>query len=439
MDLKTHLTTGKVLGLAIVLILVIAGISRGCGGDAPRYSDADQAKIDALNDAYKNGLVSQSDYQEKLREIKENAVLVDADDSDNPPKPGGKVEISGRTKTVEVQDPVFQMTALRAQVPADWNFEGIVIRDDGCQLAPSFAWRLTSPDGLSGAQLIPQFNSAWSDDPIYMDVFAKRHCKTMEPMSAEDLLQYIAPFTRPDPTIGPVEPIENAQKWIDQNKQTNRLADFSAVHSRIEYEYRGQTIEEDFAVRMMVSKHAGSYSPKGPTTVWTTTAWISTYRAPKGQLNKVMAALMPLVGGDLVPDEWKKRSFQKLKADMDAVTRWTQQQNQQTFEALERNHQAFMQAQQEKVDQGNARAEEQMEAMHRSAQAYVLYASDEQLFRNPDTGTVIRAPIEYGDHAWQDPISRNILMSDSPDLNLNLFLRASWTQLEHVNPMNPDQ
>ena len=148
MDLKTHLTTGKVLGLAIVLILVIAGISRGCGGDAPRYSDADQAKIDALNDAYKNGLVSQSDYQEKLREIKENAVLVDADDSDNPPKPGGKVEISGRTKTVEVQDPVFQMTALRAQVPADWNFEGIVIRDDGCQLAPSFAWRLTSPDGL---------------------------------------------------------------------------------------------------------------------------------------------------------------------------------------------------------------------------------------------------------------------------------------------------
>jgi hypothetical protein len=358
---------------------------------------------------------------------------------DEPGATPRRAYMSGRLKTVEVADPVFGMTALRANVPADWNFEGVVIRDDGCQLGPSFAWRLASPDGLSGAQLIPQFNSTWSDDPIYMDVFEKRHCKTMEPMSAEALLRYIAPFVRPNPTIGTIEPLESAEKWIAQNKQMSRTADFSAVHSRIEYEYRGQTIEEEFAVRLMVTKHAGSYSPKGPTTVWTSTAWINTYRAPKGKLDEVMGVLVPLVGGDLVLDEWRKRSFQKLKADMDRVSAWTRQQNQDTFEALQRHHQAFMQSQQERFDAHNEQMEEQMEAMHRSAQAYVLYASDEQLFRNPDTGGIIRAPIQYGDHAWQDPISKNILLSDYPDLNLNLFLRASWTQLEHVNPMNPDQ
>ena len=49
-------------------------MSRGCGGQKPHYTAADQEKLDALDDAYKNGLMTQDEYQEKLKELTAAAV-----------------------------------------------------------------------------------------------------------------------------------------------------------------------------------------------------------------------------------------------------------------------------------------------------------------------------------------------------------------------------
>ena len=60
----------------------------------------------------------------------------------------GRVNITNRTRWVEIQDPAWGIVAARFQIPADWNFDGILIRDGSCGLAPTLAWRISRPTDL---------------------------------------------------------------------------------------------------------------------------------------------------------------------------------------------------------------------------------------------------------------------------------------------------
>lgn len=446
-DLKTHLTTGKALGIAVVLILLIAGISRGCGSDDMTYSAAVQAKIDALNDARKNGLVDEHEYEEKLRDIKAEAAAEGGGGVDDPAHPAATLRTSNRTKTAEIQDPAWGITAYHIEIPSDWKFEGTVLRNDECGFPESFTWRLSSADGLYGAQYLPEFESHASNSDVYLASYSKNHCKVMEPMDAEALLNYIVPFTRPNPTIGEIVPTVDAETYQENaNKDSQRIYGNSgqisatAVHSVVQYAFHGQPMEEDISVHMKTTKRrVPPYV--GPTAFfeWVSNGVIVGVRAPKGHLEEATKVIRAIVSTGAITDEWRRRSFQKIHDDQQRIMQWSVGQREATFRSIEASHAAFMQKQQEQFERHSDQIEEQMEAMHRSAQAYVLYASDEQLFRNPDTGEEIRAPIQYGNNAWQDPISKGILLSDNPNINPSLFERAKWSQLERVNPMRPDQ
>jgi hypothetical protein len=446
MDLKTHLTTRKIAAL-VVAILVVIGMSRGCGSEKPRYSAADQQKLDALNDAFKNGLLTQDEYKEKLKELNASAEAdsADSDDDDNRDKGGAKT--SGGTKMAEITDPAWGIVAYRIEIPADWKFEGTILRNDECGFPETFTWRLSSPDGLYGAQYIPEFESKWSNSDSFIASYNQHHCKSQQPLNASELLQYMVPFVRANPTIGEIEDTEDAAAYQDRANQdsqkiygNNGQISGTAVQSRIKYDFHGQTLEEEITVHLRtVQRRVPPYV--GPTQFfeWTSNGVIVGIRSPEGQLDKTIEKVKSILSKGAITDEWRKRSFQKIHDDQARIMQWSVQQREATFQSIEASHAAFMQAQQERFDRQNERIEGQLEAMHRSAQAYVLYASDEQLFRNNDTGEVIRAPIQYGDHAWQDPISRNILLTDNPDVNPGLFERARWSQLEHVTPMNVDQ
>ena len=78
-----------------------------------------------------------------------------------------------------------------------------------------------------------------------------------------------------------------------------------------------------------------------------------------------------------------------------------------------------------------------MDYMTRSAQAYTLYAGDNQLVRNPQTGAVSTVTNKYGTSAWQQDGTNNILLQNPNDINPNLYLRGTYTQLENVDPMKP--
>ena len=372
--------------------------------------------------------------------------------------PPGRVNISNRTRWVEIQDPAWGIVVTRFQIPADWNFDGILIRDEGCGMAPTVAWRISSPDGLYGAQMMPEFGSHWVTNPNAMENLRRFHCKIMEPIRPEEFLAYVVPFVQPDPSIGRIGPTEDAEQFqqhIDQHNQRSMAAFGStpasggAVYSRIQFAYRGQTMEEYFAVHQQTFKTKDIFPRRPEYFTWWTVANVRTIRAPKGQLDDVMRILSPmLAAGYGTTPEWMQRFEQKLEADTARNQAMLQQQTaaaqaqimQQAAalrNALAASNRNFQAAQDARFAASQQQFAEHMDYMTRSARAYTLYAGDNQLVRNPQTGEVSTVTNKYGTSAWQQDGTNNILLQNPNDINPNLYLRGTYTQLENVDPMNP--
>ena len=371
----------------------------------------------------------------------------------------GRVNITNRTRWVEIQDPAWGIVAARFQIPADWNFDGILIRDGSCGLAPTLAWRISSPDGLYGAQMMPEFGSHWATNPNAMENFRRFHCKLMEPIRPEEFLEYVAPLVRPDPTLGRIEPTDDAQKFqqgvIDQYNQRSMAAfgtapaSGGAVRCRIQYAYRGQTMEENFAVHLQTFKTKDIFPRRPENFTWTTYANVRTIRAPKGQLDDLMRILASmLVEGYGPTTEWNQRFQQKLASDTAANQAMLNQQTTSAIalinrqagalrSALASSNATFQAGQQARANANQEQFAQHMDYMNRSALAYTLYAGDNQLVRNRQTGAVSTVTNKYGTSAWQQDGTNNILLQNPNDINPNLYLRGTYTQLENVDPMKP--
>ncbi len=370
----------------------------------------------------------------------------------------GRVNITNRTRWVEIQDSAWGIVAARFQIPADWTFDGILIRDESCGLAPTLAWRISSPDGLYGAQMMPDFGSHWATNPSHMDNFRRFHCKTMEPISPEEFLEYAAPLVRPDPILGRIDPSDDAQQWQQQIDAYNQrsMAAFGttpdsggAVCSRIQYAYRGQTMEEYFSVRQQTFKTRDIFPRRPENFTWTTYASVRTIRAPKGRLDDAMRILVPMLADAYKSTpEWSQRFQQQLASDTARNQAMLQQQTaaaqaqimQQATalrNALNTSNANFQKGQDDRFNSGQQQWQQHMDYMNRSAQAYTLYAGDNQLVRNRQTGAVSTVTNKYGTSAWQQDGTNNILLQNPNDINPNLYLRGTYTQLENVDPMKP--
>jgi hypothetical protein len=349
-------------------------------------------------------------------------------------------KLSGRSKTVEIQDPAWGMVAARFNVP------GILIRDQGCGFTPTIAWRTASSDGVYGAQSMPEMGSHWSDDPGNLRSYQQFHCKIMKPMEPEAFLKYILPMVRPNPVLGPIQPTMDAQQWQTSITNFNQRAGGGlapahetggAIRSRIQYSYHGQNVEENFALRQITTQQKiGMYG--GPSrSSWITSAFAMTVRAPKGQLDGLMGVLGPMLANGGFTPEWLQRSARQMQQDQARASDMIRRQGEQTRSMLDRTHKEFMQAQDQRFQKSTAQWREHMDMMDRSTKAYELYSSDEQLMRNPQTGAVTQVTNQAGSNGWQEQNSNDILLTGDPNLNPNLYLRGSWTQLENVNPLKP--
>jgi hypothetical protein len=466
----------KLMAVAFATIILASSYSTSYAQPQERRAQANwQEQIDALNDAFKNGLMTQAEYNAKLKRLKAAAALQDAFNNGlltgreyeakllalsgggGAPVPG-KVNITRRTRVVEIPDPAWGIVAARFEIPADWSFDGILIRDDGCDFAPSLAWRASSPDGLYGVQMMPEFGSHWTDNPFALRQYQRFHCKLMEPLRPEETLEYIVPFVRPNPTLGPIEPTRDAQQYQQMIDNYNRRSQAAfgttpdsggAVHSRIEYVYRGQTIEENFVVYQQTFRTQTGLPRQQHYYNFSTSANVRAMRAPKGQLDEVIGILTPMLTGAFeATPEWLQRFQQKLANDSALNMAMLQRQADATRAMLQRNadafrstqdinHANFMKGQDDRFNAGQQQWQQHMDYMTRSAQAYTLYAGDNQLVRNPQTGVTSTVTNKYGTSAWQQDGSNNILLQNPNDINPNLYLRGTYTQLENVDPMKP--
>ena len=353
--------------------------------------------------------------------------------------PSGKVAISSRTRTVEIIDDAWGIAAFRMQIPEDWKFEGVVLRDPHCGLFPSVAYRLTSADGRAGYQVLPQFGWRWSDAPAFLSANRQFHCKTMPGKTPAEFLRYILPLIRPESTMGPIGPTPDAQQLDAVIAQYNQRAAMTHLQSRaagggvqthLEYTLRGEAIEEH--LRVVVQSYEQQVAGSHVNLI--STANVAGVRAPRGQLESVTAAIAPLIVRSSATPEWIQRIERKAADDNQRAFAHTLKQGQDAQAMLQRNHEASMQESQRNFDRHQAREREREDAMHRNARAWTLYAGDEQLVRNAGTGEVSRVSSRAGTHAHQDNVSGDIVITNDPNFDPSFYLRGSWTQLENVTP-----
>ena len=342
-----------------------------------------------------------------------------------------QVAISQHRKTVEIKDPAWGITALTIEIPDNWSFEGVLLRDPYCGSVPTVAYRITSPDGLAGYQSMPAFVSHYSDDKISIQGYQHFHCKIMQPMSPADWLQYLAPAVRPNPTLGKIEPTFDAAQ-IEQSLQQYHWTG-GGVHSRLEYAFHGVTVEEN--LRVVVS--TGQIMTATRKQSWNTHVDVSGLRAPKGQLDSVMKQLGPMIQTAAFTPDWIARQQRQMAADNQAALAIIKRQGDQIRDMFKRNHDAFMHQQQQSFEHAQQADRDRQDAMHRSAVAWTLYAGDEQIVRNPQTGEVSRVTSTAGRNVHQDQVSGAMVASDDPNFDPSYYVRGQWTQLENVDPLAP--
>src|ERR1700687_6096733 len=175
----------KVAATIFSALLFAVSISTVHGRQQSQRSSADQQKLQALDDALRNGLLTQAEYDAKLRELnaaqQKTEALNEAHRSGLLTKEeydaklrelnaGAGAPNSGSApsmKVFRIFDPVLGMDFFRITLPSNWLFQGGLVRQSSCSVLVSHFFRASGPAGLYGVKMLPRFDWAWSTDAPY--------------------------------------------------------------------------------------------------------------------------------------------------------------------------------------------------------------------------------------------------------------------------------
>lgn len=361
-------------------------------------------------------------------------------------------------RKVDVQDPVYGMTAYTVNVPSGWKFAGKLLRPGGCHPAPTLAASLSytseSPDGYTAFAQLPGVSWTWSSNGT--NIMGPK-CPSNIPIdtAAGLLLNIAVPNLHPHATSVEIRPI--AQAIQDAIKSANvQLANQSRSFGRqfedaarvvVAYEENGVALEESISTMIDCTESRVIAMPRGgglpPTPGYTKRTCSSRgtiiFRAPKGHLEEVMKKSPPQ---PQVNSVWDNRvisdmrsAFQKFQADNDAQFKANQKyfadQNERMLE-----HGRQVQAQiKNSTDRALATDRERQAAIDNAAHQTSLYVLDRQTFINPSTGQKIEASNQFN-HQWMSSDGSTLIQTQDHTLDPNGVVypvSQSWTELVPTN------
>jgi hypothetical protein len=97
--------------------------------------------------------MSQDEYNAKLKALSAGVAPAKPVSGHTP----NRNKVSLREETV--YDPLYGVPAYKVKIPADWKFQGQVVRT-ACE-DDYLVWRAESPDGLTGMQRMPKVHWAY--------------------------------------------------------------------------------------------------------------------------------------------------------------------------------------------------------------------------------------------------------------------------------------
>lgn len=334
-------------------------------------------------------------------------------------------------KTLTVADPVLGMPAYDVTIPADWTFQGAVLRAaTGDQM---LVFRATRPHGMVGVQRMPDVVSVWAETPQEQAFFRAARLLVQRPQSPVEFLKTsLIPAARPGAVAGQVSPLPNAAELQRNMAELNAraAASGSSIRSRgegammrITYEYEGHPMEEDLAasvITMDVPTRMGVYQ--------STHTYSAAMRAPRGQLDAQAPLLLAILRSPSQHPAWVRRFAEQQRHDARVasatIAQFTQQNMASERAARQRNQQVFERS------MSDARARQN--AIDASARGTAEHMGDVQTMIDPATGRVGQVSNQYN-HSFADQDGR-VIHTNSPTFDPNAALRGTWTQLQPLKP-----
>ncbi len=427
---KHKLAVGVIAGIAV---LAVEGIVQNRQEAA--FSAASGEQMQALDSALKNGLITEDEYNGKVKSLKGGDHVT-----------GASATASGglrQMKTVEVLDPFFGQRAFTLTIPEDWKFEGTVLRAQNG--AAQLVFRASSADGLTGVQQLPEYNWEWSDDLAYMRFVRASKAAAFPPMPAADFAKKVViPEARPNAQVEEAEPIPGLDDNLaaQDRKENEQLAAMSqpggkpsTVHSdaarvRIQYEFKGHAEEEWIGVITSTQEMPGMGRTIAVRSL--SHASVSGSRARLGQLDRSME-IFKQIGSSVREDPgWHGKQVAFLTKQLQRQTAHVTNQAQAFTEQMLHQSAAWRAGQQAKFEASMNAAKAMSEASHQSAMATAEHMGDVQSMVDPAKGRTGQVSNQYNySYANQDG---SVGQTNSPTLNPNAQLRGNWTQLEPIKP-----
>lgn len=294
--------------VAIALLGGLLAVAAGAG----TARAADTARLEALESAWRNGILTKEEYEAKKRALLANA-----------PKPSAAKPVTTapgkqayqRMRIARVMDPEGwgePVEVLRLLIPSDWKTEGGVrwVTNVGC---PSniiqLRFRATAPDGITGIEFLPMYSWVAADDPQMQEIQQRSAqsgtgCLPGPAVGAVDFLRgMVVPQIRPGARVIAAEPLQGATQAVQRslvplNQQfaaggldVRRTGDVGRV--RIGLDAAGRAAEEWITATVIVTTSMGlnsaammqgDYNAKSPM-YQLTGQDVQVMRAPKGELD----------------------------------------------------------------------------------------------------------------------------------------------------------
>ncbi len=176
-------------------------------------------------------------------------------------------------RTFAIGDPVLAMTAWTVAVPANWTAQGTMLPGSSCNSATSPIFKAASPDGRSGAYLLPRTDWAWGAGARSSGDCLPWH----EAVSAKRFLAYQVGVEK----VGFVRE-EPVPELADVHPQPGRTIDMARYLVR--YAVHGQVVDE----KLSATVTCGTTTLMAVGEQHSCSAFVTRWFAPTGKLDALV-------------------------------------------------------------------------------------------------------------------------------------------------------
>jgi hypothetical protein len=380
-------------------------------------------------------------------------------------------EAPPNTEKRVIKDPVVNgMDAIEVTIPAKWHFQGgmylmaeeSTFLGDRCSSSPTGVYRATSPDGLSFTEELPSPAWGWASGPNAA-MYGVKDCFPLQgPISAQDLLKYIAATLGVeylgDETV-PAERLAQVKKKVDDSNASyaklNQSGKYEAMKwtadlAWAEVRSRNGTFLIKGRLRGLVSCTEAVHAPfssksdrgkKDPTTVDTCQAILLYDAAPESDYPALIEQLNQPGMGTRILDTWvqawvanRSRSLRNLSAEENFI---------EQERRLSWNSKVYLSEQVRKkmiedfdvwYKQGTEKA--LVFAGQRSRDAIGLYPDWVDYLLASEIPTVSDATKQEKPssafHKWVDSAGNQWFEAKDPDVDPNGILAGNWTSTKNT-------